>query len=305
MNYRIKIATTIISAAVLMSVFGSVFPKKPRKYLKERFYMLKTVSKPEFDIVVMGDSRVITDVSASIIEDSLENYRCLNFGFGNGGLNSQMFKEATLKFNKTDNQKIIVLGITALTIHEISKGNEQFNMLTTTPKEKKIEQLYFAKLFNYFSSVSPSLLQDNIMGKRKPWDKMIQLYHDNGWAETYTPEPDTLFSIPYYKKDYKKSKVDYQMLKIITDQIKDWDSQGVKVFCFRPPTTIQMKKLEEKMGGYDEQYVASEVVKAGAVWIPFSFKDYSSFDGSHLEKESAIRVSSKIGSVIKKELNSK
>lgn len=302
MRNRVKIAITLVSASFFILAFGTIFPKNPQKYLRDRFYLQKAIAKPKYDIIVMGDSRVVNGISTEVFDSVLPGFRSLNFGFSNGGLNSQMFEIAESKLNKSNKTKVMVLAVTALTLHEISLDNEHYLSLIKTPREKQIELLYFAGISNYFAPVSPIILRNLVTVHHEKWDDMVQLYHKNGWAETFTPSPDTSYAIPFYRKDYKKSLVDYAQLDVIATQIKKWTEQGIKVICFRPPTTIEMKELEDQEGNYKESLIAEKVQEAGAIWVPLDFSEYQSYDGSHLFGMSAKKLSEKLANEIKSEL---
>ncbi len=302
MRNRVKISITLLSAALFLWIAGSIFPKNPKRYLRDRFYMQKALAKPKYDIIIMGDSRVVNGISTEVFDSILPGYKSLNFGFSNGGLNPQMFKVAESKLNNSKKNKVMVLAVTALTLHEISFDNKHYLSLITTPREKQMELLYFAGVANYFAPVSPVIIKNLITGHHEQWYDMVQLYHKNGWAETSTPSPDTTYAIPYYRNDYKHALVDYHQLDVITRQIRKWTKEGIKVICFRPPTTIQMKELEEQVGHYDENRVARAVQEAGATWVPFNFSEYKSYDGSHLFGTSAIKLSEKLANEIKTQL---
>ena len=64
---------------------------------EERFGALKTFAEPEFDIVIMGDSRAYWGISPDGINTVLPDYQILNFGYDQGGLNETMFHEAFSK----------------------------------------------------------------------------------------------------------------------------------------------------------------------------------------------------------------
>jgi len=302
MNNKTRIFSTLAIAIFASLIFGQLFPKNPQKYAGNRFYLLKAMAKPVYDVVIMGDSRAREDLSPNVIEDSVPGIKVLNFAFSNGGLNPVIFQAAEKKLNPVSKHPCMVLSVTALTLHPISLPNKQYLDEVSRPREDKIERLYLAGLFSYFSPVTPLSLIDSYKHV-EPKTIHFSTFYDNGWSPSDMIPPDTSDAIQYYIDDYKWATVSYEQLKMVSQQVKEWTNKGIKVICLRPPTTVQMKELEDTMGKYDETRIRNELTEAGALWVPFKSGDYFCFDGSHLNKEAAIKVSSQLAKVIKQQMS--
>lgn len=71
----------------------------------------------------------------------------------------------------------------------------------------------------------------------------------------------------------------------------DWVKGGFRVYAFRPPTCHDMTELENRLSGFREEEFVRNFTRAGGRWIPVSNKDYRSYDCSHIDKKSAIKLS--------------
>lgn len=258
------------------------------------FWSRKTFAPAKYDVVIMGDSRVYRGVSPKIIEENLPDWEVLNFGYSNGGLNPVMFDAAESKLDKKDKTNIIVMGITANTLTDYSRGNDQYFQELNRPREKVIERLYLNPILYWFSADLSKLLKNSF--KQKPDSSYYTSdYHMNGYVESEKFPVDTLEAIPLYKKDFMEYKVEKASLYVLFNQVAEWQKEGITVFAFRPPVSFSMKALEYTMGLYDENYIRSGIEKAGGYWIDLDFSEYQTYDGSHLDKNSAKKLSEVIG----------
>ncbi|HNW52593.1 MAG TPA: hypothetical protein PKH79_16035, partial [Prolixibacteraceae bacterium] len=63
------------------------------------------------------------------------------------------------------------------------------------------------------------------------------------------------------------------------------------VVGFRPPVTVPMKMLEDTMGFYNETAISARFNEAGGHWIHLNSTEYKTYDGSHLDLKSAMKLS--------------
>lgn len=287
---------TFLIAAILIVVLGQLLPKKPEKYLKDRFWVLKTHKKADCNFIVLGDSRVYRGISPYEIECILPEFKVQNFAFSNGGLNTAMFDAAEKKL-VSDQPKIILLGVSAFSINYLSKANKLYLQELSRPKEEVFERRYLNKYLNYFSPVTPEEVRD-LINKVRPPVNYISIYHDNGWVESEKFPADTMEAMPYYKKDFALHTTDYKLVDELCERINSWNNAGIKVFAFRPPASVPMVALEDSVGNYNEQLIKMKIEKAGGLWINIDPTKYKTYDGSHLFKGDARKLSIKIATEI-------
>jgi hypothetical protein len=117
----------------------------------------------------------------------------------------------------------------------------------------------------------------------------------NGYVESEKFPVDTLEAIPLYKKDFMEYKGEKASLDVLFNQVAEWQKKVIKVFAFRPPVSFSLKALEDTMGLYDDGYIKTGIENAGGHWIDLNFSEFNTYDGSHLDKPSAKKLSKLIG----------
>ena len=151
---------------------------------------------------------------------------------------------------------------------------------------------------NFFVPVTLDQINQKIKGNEFK-TSFHQEYTYTGWVASYEEKPWPESALKSYSTRFINNQVTEKNLKIVTDQVQQWTNQGVLVFGFRPPTTHKMVALEDSLSGYNELVVKTEFTKAGGKWLDFNLDDYTTYDGSHLQKESAIKLSIDLANKIK------
>jgi hypothetical protein len=297
MNRKPKIWITVLLAAFLMGLLSLVLPKNEEKYLSEHFWTRKTLSTQKYNVVVMGDSRVYRGVSPDVMKEYLPGLKVLNFGYSNGGLNPTMFRAAEAKITKSDKEKVIIMGISANTVTGFTENNNQYLQELTRPREEVIERLYFSPVKYWFSPTSPEGLKQHFWGVKEN-TYYYNHYHLNGYVLSEKFPVDTMEAIPSYIKDFTNYKVDQRKLSDLYQQVSEWTQHGILVFGFRPPVSHPMYLLEDTLGLYNETAIKTSFTAAGGYWIDLQHTDYQTYDGSHLEERSAIKLSKKLAESI-------
>lgn len=296
--FKQNIWITLLMAMIFICILGVVLPKNPDKYLKDRFWTFKVYDNKKYNFIILGDSRTYRGISPYEIENILPEFSVFNFAFSNGGLNPIIYKAAEAKLETNKESKIILLGVTALTINDISKSNEQYEKELKRSKKEVFKRIYFGKYLNYFSPVTPVMIKDLIKGT-KPISNYISIYHDNGWVESEKFPIDTLEAFPSYKDDFTLHNTNYQLVDELCKQISLWESKGIKVFAFRPPAAQPLIALEDSLANYNESLIKQKIEMSGGHWIDINPVFYKTYDGSHLPNLEARKLSRYIANKIK------
>ena len=74
------------------------------------------------------------------------------------------------------------------------------------------------------------------------------------------------------------------------------------VFGFRSPVTEKILSIENELSGLEEDVFLEQFESAGGIWLSVPPGPYYTYDGNHLDKESAIRYSVALAEQIKKHL---
>lgn len=297
-----NIPITLIIATILVVALSFFLPTQQQKQLAEIFWTEKTFAPSKYDLILVGDSRTYRGVSPNEMEKKLTGMKVLNFAYSNGGLNPTIFEAAEKKLSKEDRQKIIILGVTANCITGYTQNNEQFTIEKNRPREEIIERKYLNPLLYRFAPTTIDLVKDWVTNK-KSQNYYSSIYNNNGWVESDKYPADTTEAIESYKKDFASFKVEERYIETMLNQINTWSEKGILVVGFRPPVSQPMRELEDSMGLYNEAEISARFEAAGGHWIDLNMSEYKTYDGSHLGKESALKLSSVLAEQVREILD--
>ena len=266
----------------------------------ERFWVLKTHAKTRFDMILMGDSRVYRGLSPEEVESILSSYRILNFGYSGGGLNSVMFAAAERRLDPRSMQKSIVFGVTPLALTLYAEKNTHYLQELNRPSDYIYLHIYWLQLAHLFESIDLRDISSMITGKnesRMQWG-YYQEFHDDGWIASWSIPEDPYRTLPSFRDIFSQTPVSQKVVQELMDQTRLWTAGGVKVYGFRVPSSQAMVALEDQMSGFDETAFVEQFKSAGGIWFSIPLEPYHSFDGSHLTKQAAQRLSVDLAKLI-------
>lgn len=298
--FKERIIQVFFISIILIVVCIFYLPKRENKKVDyEKFWIEKTFSGNDYDMLILGDSRAYRGISPFEIEKTLLEIKVLNFGYSSGRLNKFMYKEAEKHLNQNSKQRIILLAIAPNTLTKAPVEDEQYMSLLTLPKEEVIQRTYLAPMLNHFVPISLEdmlLLKKDLNSKKENY---IEEFHNNGWVASYMIEEDTTEALETYQVWFSKTKVEDELIEDLIYQTKEWVNKGIKVFGFRPPVSSSMKQIEDSLSDFNENLLRTKFEKAGGKWIVLDKNIYHSYDGSHIDKNSAIELSKDIAIYIK------
>jgi hypothetical protein len=273
-----------------------------RKFEWNRLWIFKTHSTKKYDCVVTGDSRVYRGISASAIEQKLPGLTVFNFGYSSGSFSPFMLDKIESKLDHNAKRPIIVIGVTPYSLTPKASADQHIREQLGKKREEIWEYLYFEPLKKIFEPFSVQAMYES--RKRRKDSVAAPYYHQEsyyreGWVASWKIPADPKAALPGYVKDFTDNTVSQQAIDTLINRVRLWRRAGIEVYGFRPPTTIDMVKLEKDLSGFDEIAFVEKFQNAGGSWIDLSVTDYESYDGSHLTKRSAIEVSEKIGEYIR------
>jgi hypothetical protein len=261
-----------------------------------RFWVLKTRGETLYDMILLGDSRVYRGVSPQKMETILKGYRIFNYGYSAGGLNNVIYQAAERRLDPASKKKTIILGVTPASLRLSSAQNAQYMEELNRPYDEVLLYRYFLPVVDFFSPVSPQYVIDTLSNMTQAAEKgdnegyFVEFY-DDGWVASWLIPEDPNRLLPHFNDMFQKTKVDNGLIEDLYEQTRAWRDEGISVFAFRVPSSVQMVELENKLSGFDEAAFADGFENAGGIWIDIPTEPYHSFDGSHLEKQSAIQLS--------------
>jgi len=268
---------------------------------KHRHWIAKTRSTETYPIVFGGDSRVFRGLSPDHFSAEFDGIKSLNYAYWANGYGKNYLQGIEEKVDSSSEFRMIVLGLTPHSLTRKTARSEHYQWEKKRSREHVLQSLYLSKLQEIFAPYQAIDLTERISGKSKPNNYRIT-YHSNGWVESYWIKPDTSHSARFYKDLFTDDLVSQDVIDGLLEFVSRWRSEGIHVFAYRPPTSHTIRGYEHERGGFVESDFVKQFTDAGGIWIPVSPDDYQTFDGSHLEHQSAIRLSQDLARIIKEEI---
>jgi len=286
--------TLLLSAGILVCV-GLIRRKDTSGIPPRKFWRMKVQWSARADVVVAGDSRVLIGVSPRAMSRHLAPSRVANFAFGGTGFSSRYRNATTRVLDPGSPRRIIVLGFSALSLSTQGVGDSGWEQEVRNLQTEQIVGGPLEPIARFFEPVGPS----------NPFDKLLPLrmrprsdyeYTADGWVACEKDKPDPEKSLKYYRSLFATggAAVSGKVVADVMEGVRRWRAEGIRVYAFRPPTTEKMIVLENEAGRYDERALVEELEAAGGVWIFLPRAGYRSYDGSHLLRSSALKLSEEL-----------
>ena len=294
MKTKNKIWVSLLLAIVLSIVIAFVLPTPDDdKNSDEAFWITKTHSKTKYDIVVCGDSRIYRGISPDdLVSATNTTLKAINLGYSSGGYSSSYLDFAVSKLNPLSKNKILVLGITPHSLTKEAFANKHLQSFQKLSTLSIYKGKYFSSLTKYLNPRKLVSLVDDESGK------LHTKNYASGWMASWYNNTDSLEAIASYKKTFSKYQVEQEEVDSLLSNIEKLQDKGITIIAFRPPTTTVMDSLENAISGFNEAYLSNKLDSLGILYITFNSAKYLSYDGSHLHKKSAIKLSKDIGVII-------
>ncbi len=311
-----KITITLFTSLIFLFLLGKFLPKMPSNTIeKSIFWAKKTHYNGEYNIVLVGDSRIYRGLSPSHMKSILTDQNILNFGYSSGGLHDLLLRHAYQKIQNTDKQKIMIMGVTPLSLTDDSSRNKHLNQELNRKKIEIFKYMYINKylkpyeiklitktirilghnIFKYLNLEGPNFLKDHDN------NYYFEKFSEDGWVASNVKITSQQKNINLYRQKFKKAKLLPEIKKNLLNTVRQWTNENILIFGFRPPSTPEMKEIENQITNFNEVDFGKDFEERGGIWLYFPEK-YNSYDGSHLSEESAIQLSIDLAEKIKHHL---
>lgn len=296
MKVERKIPATLV-VVILLTTVVKIFLPEPlnKKTVADAFWLNKTHGSTQADIVIGGDSRIYRGVSPEKMKSVLsKNLEILNLGYSSAGYSSAYLDFLKSRINPASQTKILVLGITPSSLMDISVANDEYFKYKNTGKFERWKGQHLAGMINFFIPYKADEVARMILHVKNE-----HIYHEDffadGWVSSWKIPVDTNALIESHKIQYKTSKVNERHFNNLIQKIKSFQQEGITVVAFRPPSSYQMRQLEDSITGFDEECIRKTLEENGVKWMEVSESGFKSYDGSHLHYLSALRLSGILG----------
>ncbi len=297
-------ALTFCGAYYYLVLDGDLFENHPLEVESghyERFWLRKLWGPADATLLILGDSRVAHGVSPTVLAEQFDEhrYRGLNFGFYGAGYAPLMFERAERRLDKKARERIIVVGVTPLSLTASAEKNESIRLYLKT-------SWLLAQFYIHFPRWAGRLLTRGIPYEVEQFPGKLG-YHEDGWlANSVTPEdfPDDI-NLGWIGRHYDEYPVRARFGKNLCEKTREWREGGIHVVGFRPPVSRAMRKLEDERAGFDEAEFVEQFERNGGLWIEIDHSSYESYDNSHLQREEALKLSTELGQKIQARLKTR
>jgi hypothetical protein len=261
---------------------------------KNRYWVIKTRNTETYPVVFGGDSRVFRGISPEDFSSEFGGIESYNFAYWANGYGKDYLEGLERKIDTSAEVQMIILGLTPHSLTEKTAESPHYHWELIRAKRSAVETIYFSTIQEIFAPYRINDLLKRILGKSKP-DNYRITYHPNGWVESYWIVPDTSHSARFYKDLFEGDPVSEEVIRNLLEFVERWTRHGIHVVAFRPPTSHTIRHYEHERGGFNEAEFVQRFRDAGGIWIDIDPDDYQTFDGSHLEHQSARRISADLG----------
>jgi hypothetical protein len=300
--YRERIIVTILAAALLVwPIYHLRDEMETEEIRKNRYWVAKAHSDRHYPVLFGGDSRAFRGLSPDDFEREMYGIEAYNYAFWSNGMGRVYLEGLEKKLEMDSDLKMIVLGITPHSLTPEAAKCAHYLWETGRSKEQVLQHLYLSRVQEIFAPYSAVALYRKITGKTKPSNYRI-IYHPNGWVESWWVIPDTAYAAQFYEEIFTDNRVSEEVIEGFLAFVERWTAMGIHVVGFRPPTSERLRQIEDRKGGFREEEFVARFTAAGGIWIALDDRDYQTFDGSHLDHNSARRLSADLARRIREQI---
>ncbi len=251
----------------------------------KRYWIWKTHSEETYPVVFAGDSRVFRGIAPAEFEN-VTAMGAINLGYSSNGFHPQYLDFLEERLDKSVDKPVIVLGISAHSFSRNGSGSYAYRAEVNRKKEEIMQYMNLYQLSKLFSPLQ--LLETLGIEEKNNFRANYHIkYHFDGWMESYWDRRDTTNSDISYKVIFNNNQFNEDAVGILYRQVEKWTEEGITVAAYRSPTTHAIRVLEDSLSGFKIGPFRQELLESGVHWIEVDRSKYQTYDGNHLESESA------------------
>ena len=296
--------TTSGLSICLWGLFAFFLPPKPSSSTASGlFWHHKIHTNNRYDIVVVGDSRIYRGIDPSCIETVMQDdqpIKVFNFGFSSAGLDSAFIEDAIRLLDTNAQPAILVLGVSPSALADENMLNTHYYQEKNRSYTEQLQRRYLNAFLGNFDQTTPSLVRNLIADNKEGY---FQKHYENGWIASEKIPADLWKDLWMLEDGYKKAVWSLYYQTRLLRLIAGWEARGIEVVAFRPPAAAHFESAENALSEFPESAIAAQIEAVGGTWIDIEDRyQYKTYDGSHLLKSSAQKLSTYLAKQIHKRL---
>lgn len=281
-----RLAAFLCLSALLVAAYALVANKVDRAPRDEaRFWIDKVNARPEYDVVLIGDSRVNRGIDPVTFGQALGGLEVLNFGFSGQGFTPAYLRAAAAKLSPTG-KRTIAIGLTIRAFTPVALKAGGYESWSRLKPIEAWNARTFSDADRLLFAENPVLLAGRAVSTSAP--RYTQWAEPGGWLPGDRSPRDPKAALDEYQALYATNQPRPEALTALIQQIRDWKASGIRVVAFVMPTTAELSALETKLTSWDLIGVLRQLSDAGADTRESSSSEYETFDGHHLSREGAL-----------------
>jgi hypothetical protein len=280
----------LVVALLSLLIYGSREKMDTESLRNRKYWIAKGRNSNTYPIVFGGDSRVFRGLSPKHFSSEFNGIAAYNYAYWSNGYGKDYLEGLEAKVDSGADTRIIILGLSPHSLTRKAARSYHYLEVIKSSGENGLIWTGINRINEVFTPFKALDLTAKIIGQAKPPNTRIT-YHSDGWVETYWIVPDTSHATDFYKDIFKDNPVDEEVIEGLLDFVGRWTRMGIHVVAFRPPTSYTLVQYEKEDGSFMEETFIKEFTAAGGIWIPMDIDAYQTYDGSHLDHHSAIRLS--------------
>lgn len=275
-------------AAVLVLAVGLARQSDEYGLAPKTFWAAKIDARGTAEIVLLGDSQTLIGVSPEAMGGALNKDRVFNFGFEALNVSQTYLDHAEDVLDANARYPAIVIGATALmfTEHAEQDGYRHYAARHWGPIDR-----YFGRVRRFLAPITTREML-NVFKMESRVTRFAQ-FHADGWLESDN-DPPSDDGLKVYQGIFKpafRGTVSTEKETLLLDAVRRWRAAGIDVYAFTPPVHPDVQRVIDADAGWDAAAFAKQFAETGGRWVEIDPAQYTTYDGVHLDAESARRLS--------------
>jgi hypothetical protein len=273
---------------------------------RARFFVLKVNFKPDANVLFVGHSRVMRDLSPGHFSTVMPGLKVRNYAFPSLQYDRDTLADIDALMSDGPGRKIIIMEFSPWVIPTRPLITNRNKIVQEARGHTALVKWLLLEHPDLYALLQPPGMYQlwrrlvdgsGYAAEREEWalSERHTRYHDNGWAERIGWQT---FS-PVLHEPRAKLKTAPGAIELIYDQIRRWRERGIQVIGIQTPIGPERQQHENARFEVSMKELREGFTAAGGRFLNIQHGRYSTYDGSHLASREAIRYTKDLARRIK------